>query len=74
MIEESVAEHAKAVIDQSWERGWSDGYAAAYREFHGKDPEHVTHIHTVNIKVNSNQDPSRIARATIDLLKDLAKK
>ncbi len=38
-----------------------------------KPPQHTTHIHKVEIKVNSNQDPSRIARATVDMLKDLAR-
>ncbi len=38
-----------------------------------KPPVHNTTIHKVEIKVNSNQDPSRIARATVDLLKDLAR-
>jgi hypothetical protein len=33
-------------------------------------PNHTTNIHKVEIKVNSNQDPSRIARKVVNLLKD----
>lgn len=38
-----------------------------------KPPNHTTHIHKVEIKVNSNQDPSRIAKATVGLLKEMAR-
>ena len=38
-----------------------------------KPPEHTTHIHRVEIKVNSNQDPNRVAKRTVDVLQDLAR-
>lgn len=36
-------------------------------------PNHTTHIHNVEIKVNSNQDPTRVARATVKELNNLAR-
>lgn len=36
-------------------------------------PNHTTHIHHVEIKVNSNQDPSRIAQRTAEVLVNLAR-
>lgn len=33
-------------------------------------PNHTTHIHNVEIKVTSNQDPSRVARETAEILLD----
>ncbi len=38
-----------------------------------KVPNHTTHVHHVEIKVNSNQDPNRIAKKTVDLIGDLAR-
>jgi hypothetical protein len=38
-----------------------------------KPPTHTTHIHKVEIKVSSNQDPSRIARKTAEVLLDMAR-
>lgn len=38
-----------------------------------KPPNTNVSIHKVEIVVNSNQDPSRVARATVDLLKELAR-
>lgn len=38
-----------------------------------KIPQTVTHIHRVEIKVNSNQDPNRIAKRTADILGDMAR-
>lgn len=34
-------------------------------------PNHTTNIHHVEIKVNSNQDPNRIAKRTADILMDI---
>jgi hypothetical protein len=34
-------------------------------------PNHTTNIHRVEIKVNSNQDPNRIAKRTADILMDI---
>lgn len=36
-------------------------------------PKHTTHIHKVEIKVNSNQDPNRIAKKAFDLMMDVAR-
>lgn len=47
--------------------------ATAEREKDIKPPVHNTTIHRVEIKVNSNQDPSRIAKRTKDLLLDVAR-
>lgn len=47
--------------------------APAERELDRKIPQSVTHIHKVEIKVNSNQDPNRIAKRTADILQDLAR-
>lgn len=47
--------------------------ALAEREGKNKVPNHTTHIHRVEIKVNSNQDPNRIAKRTLDILSDLAR-
>lgn len=38
-----------------------------------KPPQHTTHIHKVEIKVNSNQDPSRIAREVKGVLNEEAR-
>ncbi len=38
-----------------------------------KAPTHHTTIHKVEIKVNSNQDPSRIAKATVGLIREMAR-
>jgi hypothetical protein len=38
-----------------------------------KVPNHTTHIHNVNIAVNSNQDPNRIARKTASIMFDYAR-
>lgn len=37
-----------------------------------KPPVHNTTIHKVEINVNSNQDPNRIAKRTLDIIKDFA--
>lgn len=37
-------------------------------------PNHTTHIHKVEIRVNSNQDPSRIAKQTLQVLADYARR
>lgn len=36
-------------------------------------PKHTTHIHKVDINVNSNQDPSRVAELAAERLMDLAR-
>lgn len=38
-----------------------------------KPPEHHTTIHKVEIRVNSNQDPNRIAKRTVDIINDLGR-
>ncbi len=43
---------------------------------HGKfyePPKSVTNIHQVNINVNGNEDPNRVARKTVDMVNDLAR-
>lgn len=62
---------------ESFERNWmhhenhrSD--ADAEREREPKVVNHHTTVHKVEINVNSNQDPSRIAKATFDVIQDVA--
>ncbi len=50
-----------------------DAFAEPEKADVAKPPTHTTHIHKVEIKVNSNQDPSRIAKATVGLLKEMAR-
>lgn len=45
----------------------------AVREKERKIPQSVTHVHRVEINVNSNQDPNRIAKRTLDVLTDIAR-
>lgn len=51
---------------------WQNAGAEREMDAH-KPPVHNTTIHKVEIKVNSNQDPSRIAKRTADLLLDLSR-
>lgn len=46
---------------------------AAVKEKDRKIPHNVTHVHRVDIHVNSNQDPNRVAKKTFDILTDIAR-
>ncbi len=67
-VHQKLSELMKTVIssiETSWDDGFDAGYSAALEE---------NGIHNVKIKVNSNQDQSRIAKVTIDLLREMAEK
>lgn len=49
-----------------------DGKAIKEKEA-PKPPQHTTHVHKVEINVNSNQDPTRIAKKTADIFHEWTK-
>ncbi len=50
-----------------------DAFANPEKATAAKPPQHTTNIHKVEINVNSNQDPSRIAKATVGLIREMAR-
>jgi len=50
-----------------------DTTITAEKERNRKIPQHTTHINKVEIKVEGNQDPNRVARKTVDFVADLAR-
>lgn len=56
----------------SFHRGPTDEDLAAMKAA-SKPPNHTTHIHKVEIKVNSNQDPNRIAKKVFEIIEDVGR-
>lgn len=73
VVDDSLSEARRHEMDRNLKPIKAlDAFAVPEKEA-VKPPQHTTHIHKVEIKVNSNQDPSRIARAVKGVLMEEAR-
>lgn len=72
-LHDDVAKNYAETFGQTWKSVKS---MDAFLDEKGKDlpaPQHTTHIHKVEIKVDGNEDPNRVAKNLFDIIKDLGK-